>query len=255
MGTIAVTGSAGGMGVALRARLEGQGDRVIGVDVRDAEVIADLATPDGRDAMVREVTAAADGGLDGLVVAAGITHDEGEPVVAINYFGAVATLEGLQPLLASHPGSSAVVVGSNSASTQPGLPVELVEACLAGDEDRARHVAGDGVSAYGATKLALARYVRRQATTGAWVGSQVRLNAIAPGFIATPMTAGTEDFVFSLGDVYPVPVGRPGTADEVAGLITFLLGPDAGFFCGSVIYMDGGTDAAVRADDFPSPRI
>ena len=52
MGTIAITGSAGGIGAATRARLEADGHRVIGVDVRDAEVIADLATAAGRGAMV-----------------------------------------------------------------------------------------------------------------------------------------------------------------------------------------------------------
>jgi NAD(P)-dependent dehydrogenase (short-subunit alcohol dehydrogenase family) len=254
MATIAMTGSAGGMGQAIRARLEAQGDRVIGVDVRDAEVEADLSTVEGRDAMVGTVSARAESGLDGLVVAAGITHDEGPPVVRINYFGAIATLVGLRPLLAARPGSRAVVVGSNSSTTQPGLPLDLVDACLAGDEEAAVTTAGDGVSAYGATKLALGRWVRRHAVTPDWVGAGISLNVIAPGFIATPMTAGTEDFVFSLGDVYPIPAARPGTAEEIAGLVTFLLGPDAGFFVGSILHMDGGTDAAVRADDWPSPR-
>jgi NAD(P)-dependent dehydrogenase (short-subunit alcohol dehydrogenase family) len=254
MATIAVTGSAGGMGVALRARLEGDGHTVLGIDVRDAEVIADLATDEGRAAMVDAVTERSGGALDGLVVAAGITHDEGPPVVAINYFGAVATLAGLRPLLAASGSASAVVVGSNSASTQPGLPIALTEACLAGDEDAARAVAGDGIGAYGATKLALARWVRRHAPTDDWIGAGIRLNAIAPGFIATPMTAGTEDFIMSLGDIYPIPAARAGTAEEIAGLLTYLLGPDATFFCGSVIYMDGGTDAALRPDDYPTPR-
>lgn len=242
------------MGAALRSRLEAQGDTVVGIDVRDAEVIADLATVGGRDAMVEAVTTQCGGQLDGLVVAAGITHDEGPPVVSVNYFGAVATLTGLRSLLVGSPNASAVVVGSNSCSTQPGLPVGLTSLCLAGDEAAARAGAGDGIGAYGATKLALARWVRRHATTGDWIGAGIRLNAIAPGFIATPMTAGTEDFVLGLGDVYPIPAARAGTASEIAGLITYLLSPDAAFFCGSVIYMDGGTDAAVRAEDFPTAR-
>lgn len=254
MATIAMTGSAGGMGVALRERLEARGDTVIGVDVRGAEVIADLADAAGRAAMVEGVTEACGGALDGLVVAAGITHEEGRPVVAINHFGAVATLEGLRPLLAERPGSSAVVVGSNSASTQPGVPTGLVDACLAGDEETALEMAADGVSAYGATKLALARWVRRHAPSAAWIGAGIRLNAIAPGFIATPMTVGTEDFIFSLGDVYPIPIQRAGTPEEVAGLLAYLLSDEAAFFCGSVIYMDGGTDAAVRPDDWPITR-
>ena len=77
MGTIAVTGAAGGIGSALRARLEADGSTVIGVDVRDAEVIADLSTAHGRAAMVAGVTEASGGALDGLVAAAGVTHDDG----------------------------------------------------------------------------------------------------------------------------------------------------------------------------------
>ena len=61
MGTHVVTGAAGGIGSALRERLEGDGHTVIGVDVRDAEVIADLATVDGRAAMVAAVTEACGG--------------------------------------------------------------------------------------------------------------------------------------------------------------------------------------------------
>ena len=255
MGTIAITGSAGGIGGALRQWLEGHGHQVVGIDVRDAEVLADLATVDGRAAMVEAVTARCPDGLDGVVAAAGVTHDDGALVTSINYFGAVATLEGLRPLLAGRPGASAVAVASNSTTTQPGLSLEHVEACLAGDEATARAVAGHGVGAYGASKLALARWVRRHAVTDAWVGAGIRLNAVAPGFIATPMTAGTEDFIMGLGDLYPIPMRRAGRPEEVAALVALLLSEDGGFFCGSVITMDGGTDAALRADDWPTAII
>jgi NAD(P)-dependent dehydrogenase (short-subunit alcohol dehydrogenase family) len=250
---VVITGSAGGIGRATRARLEADGAQVIGVDVRDAEVIADLATPAGRSAMVEGVTAACDGQLDGLVAAAGVTHDDGRLVTAVNYFGAIATLEGLRPLLAGRPGASAVAVSSNSTTTQPGLPVELAEACLTGDEAAALSLSGPGVAAYPATKLALARWVRRQAVTEGWIGAGIRLNAIAPGLIATPMTAGIEEMVLGLGDVFPIPIARAGRAEEVAGLLAYLLGPDAGFFVGSFLVMDGGTDATVRAEDWPRP--
>lgn len=254
MGTVAITGSAGGIGSALRHRLEAEGHRVVGIDVRDAEVVADLGSEEGRAAMVAAVTEQTDGTLDGLVAAAGVTHDDGALVTSINYFGAVATLAGLRPLLAGRAGASAVAVASNAATTQPGLVDAHVEACLAGDETAARAVSGHGVGAYGATKLALARWIRRHAVTDAWVGSGIRLNAIAPGFIATPMTAGSEEFIFSLGDIYPIPVGRAGRADEVASLLTYLLSDDAAFICGSVITIDGGTEAAVRGEHWPAAR-
>ncbi len=255
MATIAITGSAGGIGAATRERLEQDGHTVVGVDVRDAEVEADLSTPDGRAAMVEGVTAASEGVLDGVVAAAGLLGGDGPTVVAVNHFGAVATLEGLRPLLERGTSPSAVAISSNSTTTFPDLPMAVTEACLSGDEDAARAAATgiDAVAVYPATKLALARWVRRSAVSEAWAGSGIRLNAVAPGFIATPMTAGTEDFVLALGDVYPVPQRRAGQAYEVAGLLAYLLSPDAAFFCGSVVFMDGGTDAAVRPDR-PDPR-
>ena len=255
MATIAITGSAGGIGAATRECLEQDGHSVVGIDVRDAEVEADLSTPEGRAAMVEEVTAAADGVLDGVVAAAGVMGPDGPLVVSVNHFGAVATLEGLRPLLGRGTSPSAVAISSNSTTTFPGLPMDLADACLGGDEAVAREAAAgvDPVAAYPASKLALARWVRRAAVSEAWAGSGIRLNAVAPGFIATPMTAGTEDFIFGLGEVYPIPQRRPGQAEEVAGLLAYLLSPEAAFFCGSVVFMDGGTDAALRPDR-PDPK-
>jgi len=255
MRTVCITGSASGLGAATRARLEKEGVRVIGVDMRDAEVVTDLSTREGRDAMVFAVTELSGGVLDGLVAAAGIMG-ETPLVVAVNYFGAVATLDGLRPLLAKGTDASAVAISSNSTTTTPGLPLALVDAIRAGDESAALDATGKapGVFAYPASKLALARYVRHQAVSPEWIGAGIRLNAIAPGVIETPMTKNDLDFIFSIPDVFPIPIGRPGRPEEIASLLTFLLSPAAGFFCGSVIFCDGGSDAAVRPDDYPSPR-
>lgn len=253
MGVIAITGSAGGIGAATRTRLERDGHRVIGVDVRDAEVIADISNGAGRTAMVAAVAEQCGGTLDGLVVGAGIMDGEPGLVVAINYFGAVATLEGLRPLLAAGEGGSAVAISSNSATAQPSVSLDLVDACLAGDEDAAVTVAAGytGLTAYPASKLALARWVRRQAPS--WIEEGVRLNAVAPGLIRTPMTTESMDFILGLGEIYPIPIGRAGEPAEVAGLLALLLGDEGRFFAGSVIFVDGGTDAALRPDDWPAP--
>jgi NAD(P)-dependent dehydrogenase (short-subunit alcohol dehydrogenase family) len=255
MPTVCITGSAGGIGAATRQRLEKEGARVIGVDVRDAEVIADLSTAAGRDAMVAAVADASGGVLDGLVAAAGIMGQE-PLVVAINYFGAIATLEGLRPLLARGTDASAIAISSNSTTTTPGLSQELVDVILAGDEAAALDATSNapGLFAYPASKLALARWVRRHAPQPDWIGAGIRLNAIAPGVIETPMTKNDLEFIFSIPDIFPVPIGRPGRPEEIASLLAYLLSPDAGFFCGSVVFADGGTDAAVRADDYPSAR-
>ena len=86
-------------------------------------------------------------------------------------------------------------------------------------------------------------------------GSHIRLNAVAPGATQTPLLQeGLDDpFVGPLIEGFAVPIGRRGKPEEIAALIEFLLGPDARFFCGSVVFCDGGTDAMTRADDIPPP--
>ena len=259
MGTIAFTGSAGGMGVATRALLESQGHRVIGVDLHDAEVIADVSTPDGRMEMVSGVIKECGGVLDGLVAAAGIASDGSneELVISTNFFGAVAALTGLRGCLAQGTNPSAIAISSNSTTSQTGIPLAAVEACLADDEPAARTAAQPAaMCGYPASKLALAHWVRRQSVTENWVGSGIRLNAIAPGVIETPLVGGVGgvEFILSLGDMYPVPIRRAGTADEIAGLLSYLLSPAAGFFVGSVLFMDGGTDAKLRTREWPAAR-
>lgn len=260
MRTVVVTGSASGMGAATRARLEAAGQRVIGVDVRDSDVMADLGTPEGRRSAVEGVAGRSGDSLDGLVTWAGVAGLTGVPgslLVSVNYFGTVELLDGLRPLLAAGDRPAAVAISSNSTTCQPGVPADLVELCLAGDEAAAREAADAATSlmAYPASKLAIARWVRRQAPTAGWAGAGITLNAVAPGAVETPMLQATRDdpAIGRFVDEFPVPVGRKGTADELAAFVQFLLGPDARFFCGSVVFVDGGTDALLRADDAPTP--
>lgn len=258
--TVVVTGSASGMGAATRARLEGDGQRVIGVDLHDAEVEADLQTPEGRQAALTAVEKAADGAIDGLVTWAGVpglTEVPGGVVASVNYFGTVALLDGLRPLLARGGRPAAVAVSSNSTTCQPGVPMDVVELCLAGDEEAARDAAdrAGGVATYPATKLAIARWARRQAPGTDWAGAGITLNVVAPGAVETPLldTVRQDAVIGQFIDAFPIPVGRKASPDELAALVLFLLGPDARFICGSVLFADGGTDAALRADDFPVP--
>ena len=217
-----------------------------------------MSAVDGRRAGVDAVVEQSEGRLDGLVTAAGV----GLPfvpaqIVSINYFGSEAFLTGLRPALAASGNAQVVAVSSNSTTTSPNIPDGLVAAGLSGDEAAARAAAtaADDATAYAGSKIAVARYVRRHAPTADWAGSGVRINAIAPGATLTPLLqAGLDDDVYGPAiRGFQVPTGEWATPDQIAAWIEHMLLSDgASFLCGAVIFVDGGTDALVRPDDWPT---
>jgi NAD(P)-dependent dehydrogenase (short-subunit alcohol dehydrogenase family) len=252
--TAVVTGSASGIGAATRAKLEAAGHRVVGVDIRCAEIVADLSKAAGRQAAIRDVLDACAGRIDRFVPCAGVNQSALLPTIAsVNYFGTVELIDGLFDALRAGEAPACVAICSNSARMAPFDDTPYVRALLAGDEAGA-HAAledgGHGFLAYAGSKLAVGKAVRRRAA--AWGEAGVRLNAVAPGATRTPLLeASLSDpqygrFVKDL----PVPLGRFAEADEIAGVIEFLLGPAAAFVHGSVWYADGGTDAFLRPNDF-----
>lgn len=264
MGTYAVTGTASGMGRAVAEKLASAGHSVIDVDIKDASVIADLSTADGRSAGAQAVLARCGGTLDGAVLAAGLGPSPGpnQPgrITQVNYFGVVDLLKAWRHALAEAGAPKVVVFSSNSTTTTPAVPDGCVDALLRGDAQEAlQSLDAFGPSspsiAYAASKIAVSRWVRRNAVTSEWAGAGIRLNAIAPGAVLTPLlekqlAAPAEAEAIKS---FPIPTGGFGDAGHMAEWVIFMLSPAAEFLCGSIIFVDGGSDAYLRPDDWPRP--
>ncbi len=262
MGTYAVTGSASGMGSAVVAKLRSGGHTVIGVDIRNAEIVADLSTPGGRRGAAADVLAACSGVLDGAVLAAGLGPTKGAErlITEVNYFGVVDLLAAWRPALAAAERAKVVAFASNSTTTVPAVPRRAIRALLAGDAERALRAYRffgplSPPMAYAASKIAVSRWVRRQAVTPEWAGAGIRLNALAPGAIMTPMLEQQLATPAEAKHVrqFPVPIGGFGDPGQLADWVVFMLSDSADFLCGSVVFVDGGSDAYFRADDWPRP--
>ena len=253
--TAVITGSASGIGAAVRARLEKAGDMVMGIDIVDAEIIADLSTAEGRGVAVAGVKRRCGDAIDRLVACAGIGPDNPSlsRIASVNYFGVVDLLDELFESLKRGKNPAVVVISSNSAQMLTLDKDPYVRALLEHDESEARRVieeAGDSALAYIGSKKAVAQAVRRRAMT--WGNAGVRLNAVAPGNTRTPMLQRMLD-----QPVYgrriralPSPLGRDAEPEEIAAVVAFLLGPEASYIHGAVYYVDGGIDAALRPDGF-----
>ncbi|MEC8974309.1 MAG: SDR family oxidoreductase [Actinomycetota bacterium] len=259
--TVIITGSASGIGASLRHVLELDGANVIGIDLKDADVIADLSHSDGRKRAISETLDRAGGVIDGVVTSAGVGPPcDPKKMISINWLGTVELLNGLREALVSSRNTARVVaVSSNSTTITPNVPEELIAACLDFDQEKSYAILEDYSGmvamaiAYAASKTAVARFVRRTAPTAEWAGSGIRLNAIAPGAILTPLLQGgldDEEFGDAIRTL-PVPVGEFGSPEVIARWIEMMLSDAADFMCGSLIVVDGGSDALIRPDDWP----
>lgn len=254
MSKILITGSASGIGRETASLLASQGHEIIGLDLRDADIEADLSTPEGRARAVQEVLSQCDGILDGLVTAAGLGGhlEDGQLVARVNYFGTVELLDGLFPALSQSTQARVVAVSSNSAQMGDNTENPIVLALLEGNHDKAMELIGNlpAAATYGLSKHAVSRAVRVRAAE--WGAAGVRLNAIAPGMTETPLFAGSRDHP-QLGErvkQIPIPLERYAQPEEIARVICLMMGDDFAYMHGSVLWLDGGTDALIRPQGF-----
>ncbi|MFD4181797.1 SDR family oxidoreductase [Rhodococcus sp. NPDC058514] len=251
---IVVTGSASGIGRATADLLRERGDDVIGVDLRDADVAADLSTPEGRAAAAAAVAERCPEGIDAIVACAGLSGVT-PLLVQVNYFGVTELLTALRPLLAKSAEPRAVVIGSISG-TMP-HDAELVDACLAGDEQLAVKLAqaavdrGEPRKLYPSSKAALARWIRRTAIAPGWADAGIPLNAVAPGNVLTPMMQPILDdpeMKKVMDQAVPMPLNGYAKPEVLARALTWLVSPENSHITGQTIYVDGGAEVTTRGD-------
>lgn len=253
--TYVVTGAASGIGAATARHLLARGERVIGCDLHDADVVADLTTPEGRAELIAGVTRLSAGRIDGIVANAG--GGPPETSVSLNFFGARVTLDGLRPLLRDSDAPRAVAVSSIASLRAP--REEIVGPCLRNDEAAAvaagsKLIAADAeapLDLYGSSKRALEIWCRTAAATPDWAGAGILLNVVALGFYDTPAAA----YILSnpanrsaVAQMVPLRGAFPGRPAEAAALLAWCVSAENSQLTGQVLFADGGFECSVRGE-------
>jgi NAD(P)-dependent dehydrogenase (short-subunit alcohol dehydrogenase family) len=255
--TYVITGTGSGIGLATKNKLVALGNKVVGVDIKNAEVIADLSTPEGRKEAANKAIDMAGGNIDAVIANAGSALPTAT-TVSINFFGATEFISATNSSLAKSK-SPRVAITSSMASLMPN-DKELVDLMLAGDERKAVARAqslvnqGGGVEGliYGSTKRALSRWLRRECVKDSWAKSGIPINAVGPGIVKTPMVAemiATQEGRDGLAKAVPMPLNGYLEPENVADLLIWLTSEANSHVTGQTIYIDGGSDAVIRGDD------
>ena len=217
--TALVTGAAGGIGGALLSAFRDAGYRVIGVDCAAA---AGVRTLDVADPAAVAAFAATLETLDVLINAAGVLRlrQEYDPaefarVVDINLTGTMRMALACRPALAKAGGAIVNIASMHAIFGAPLSP------------------------AYAASKAGVVQLTKSLAV--AWAEDGIRVNAIAPGWIETPMTLpARSDAARNRAILERTPLGRWGTPADLVGPALFLASDAARFITGAVLPVDGG---------------
>lgn len=256
----------GSMGTAI-ARRVGAGKHILVADLveQNARVAEQTLLDAGFEVSVATVDitirlsvqalakrAAGLGVVTGLVHAAGGAPSMSRPdlIVRVDLYGTAVVLEAFGELVAS--GGAAVVIASQAGHRLPALTPEEDEALATTPADDLLDLPllqperlKDNLHAYELSNRGKALRVRAEAVR--WGRRGARVNTISPGVVMTPLSRA--ELSGPQGDGYRrmiagCPVGRAGTADEVAAVAALLMGREGGFLTGSDILMDGGATAA-----------
>lgn len=252
---VVVTGSASGIGAAVASLLECRGDRVIGVDLEDATVCADLSNAAGRADAVAAVLGESGGVIDGLVTCAGLSVPS-PALPLVNCFGTTVLATNLRSALAASSAPRVVLIGSISA-TQP-VDARLVAALLADDEEGAASLAEAAIAdgrpqqLYPSSKSAVAQWARRTAVSPGWADAGIPINVVAPGVVLTPMSAAlvSDPGMKQVMDAaVPMPLHGYASPEDLARVVGYFVSPELTHVTGQVLYVDGGAEATLRPAD------
>ena len=260
--TYVITGSSSGIGLATKKKLEALGNRVIGIDIKNADVNADLSDSAGRSLAVAKTLDLSGGVIDALIANAGSSLPVAK-TASINFFGAVSLISAFNSALKK--GRAPSVVATSSMATLLPSDSLLVAKLLEGDEHsslkRAQELVdlknGSEGLIYSSSKLALSRWIRRECVKADWASAGIPINSVAPGIVKTPMVAemiATAEGREGLAKVVPMPLSGYLEPENVADLIIWLTSEANTHVTGQTIYIDGGSDAVIRGDDIWSSK-